>query len=275
MTATATLLALVAAVLHATWNAMVKGAHDRMVAMGLLGLGHMVPGIAVAGMVAAPSGDAIPFIIASTVIHWGYYVFLSKSYLYGDLSFVYPVARGLAPVLVALGALVYADEVLPYLAWVGIVTVSLGILMIAAVRKADPRAFGAAIMTSLMIAAYSVVDGIGIRTSGSPLGYIAWLFIAEGLVVAYVLFARRGQLHLISGKVLAMGLLGGLLSGLAYGLVLYAKTLAPLGIVSAIRETSVIIAALIGIVWFHERPAGRRLAAAAVVAAGIVTLALA
>ena len=104
MTGTATLLALIAAVLHATWNAMVKGAGDRMLAMGLLALGHMLPGLALAMLVVPPSVASLPFIVASTVIHWAYYFFLSKSYRYGDLSFVYPVARGLAPVLVALGA---------------------------------------------------------------------------------------------------------------------------------------------------------------------------
>ena len=254
---------------------MVKGAEDRMLAMGLLALGHMLPGIALAYFVVPPSFASLPFIVASTVIHWGYYFFLTKSYRYGDLSFVYPVARGLAPVLVAVGAVIFADEFLPLLAWIGVVTVSIGILMLAAVRHGDRRALGAAILTSLMIAAYSVVDGIGIRASGSPLGYIAWIFAAEGFVAAYVIVVRRRHLRKVPKGALAIGFLGGILSGMAYALVLYAKTLAPLGIVSAIRETSVIIAALIGIVWFHERPAGRRLVAAAVVGAGIVTLAVA
>ena len=161
------------------------------------------------------------------------------------------------------------------MAWIAIALVSSGIFLLAAVRHGDPRAIGAALVTSSMIACYSVVDGIGIRVSGSPLGYIAWLFIAEIFVVAYVALTRWPRMRATAANTLAIGIAGGILSGLAYALVLYAKTLAPLGIVSALRETSVIFAALFGIIWFGERPVGRRLTAAAVVAAGIILLSLA
>ena len=274
MTALPAALVMAAAVLHATWNALLKGAGDRAVMLALIALGHVIPGVILAMFVPLPSMEAAPFIVASTIIHWGYYLFLNIAYRFGDLSFVYPIARGAAPILVAIGALIWADEQMPLLGWIAIGTVSGGIFLLAAVRNADPRALAAALVTSLIIAAYSVVDGIGIRLSGSPLGYVAWLFMAEIFVVFFIAFTRWPRVQVTSARNIVLGMLGGGLSGLAYALVLYAKTLAPLGVVSALRETSVIFAALFGILWFHERPIGRRLLAAGVVAFGIILLTL-
>ena len=250
-------IVLFAALLHALWNALVKGALDRTVILGF---------------VPPPALAAVPYIIASTVIHWAYYVFLNMAYRYGDLSFAYPVARGLAPILISLGALIWADELLPTLAWIGVATVSIGILTLVSVRKTDPRALGSALIVSVIIAADSIVDGLGIRISGSPVGYVAWLYIAEIFVAIFVIATRSRRLRATPRSAILTGLAGGLLSALAYGLVLYAKTLAPLGIVSAFRETSVIFAALIGVLWFGEGPAKRRLTAGIVVAVGIVLL---
>jgi drug/metabolite transporter (DMT)-like permease len=273
MTLFVTSIVLVAAVLHATWNALVKGAGDKTVMLGLIALGHVVPGIAVALWLPAPDPASWPYIVASTVIHWVYYLGLNAAYRVGDLSLVYPVARGLAPVMIALGALFFADEHLAWWAWAGIVTVSAGIMMLTRWRAgARPLGLAAAIGTAITVAAYSVVDGIGVRLSGQPVAYIAWLFVAEICVVGFVLLARADRVRATAPRVLWLGFAGGVLSGLAYGLVLYAKTLAPLGMVSALRETSVVIAALIGVWWFRERPVGRRLIAASVVVAGIVLL---
>lgn len=271
------LIVLAAALLHALWNAMLKGAVDRTVALGLVALGHVVPGVILMAVLPAPGWAAAPFIVASTVIHWGYYVFLNVSYRLGDLSLVYPVARGLAPVLIALGATVWAEEYLNLFAWTGILTVTAGILALVAHRNGSGRwpAAAAALATTGFIAAYSVVDGLGIRLAVSPLSYIAWLFAAEFFIVGFVLIARTDRVRATAIRTLGVGFSGGLLSALAYGLALYAKTLAPLGMVSALRETSVVFAALIGVVWFGERPIVRRVLAAAIVGAGIAVLALA
>lgn len=272
-------IVLLAAFLHALWNAMVKGSLDRTLALGLIALGHVVPGVALATVVPAPLVAAWPYIVASTVIHWGYYYYLNAAYCVGDLSFVYPVARGLAPVMIALGALVLADEYLPVLAWVGIAIVSLGILSLALslvlwrhLPKHSP-AFVPAVLTAILIAAYSIIDGLGIRQSGSPLGYIAWLFSAEICVAVFVLYPHAATLRTKGLRFLWIGLIGGLVSGLAYALVLYAKTLAPLGIIAAVRETSVIIAALIGVLVFGERPAKTRILSAIIVALGVAVIA--
>lgn len=266
------LVVLFAAFLHALWNAIVKGAGDRAIVLGLVAVGHVVPGIFLIAIYGAPSAAALPYVVATTVIHWGYYVLLNIAYRSGDLSVVYPIARGLAPILIAIGALIWADEYLGLMAWVGIATVSGGILFLA--RQAalgDMARTGvvAAVGVAVIIASYSIVDGIGVRVSENPGGYIGWIFTAEVFVVAYVFATRLERMKAMSRRALWIGFLGGLVSAAAYGLVLLAKTTAPLGIVSALRETSVIFAALIGVLWFGEGPRRDRLIAAVVVAAGI------
>lgn len=267
-------IVLFAAFLHAFWNALVKASADRTVTLGLVALGHCVPALMLLPFVPIPAPGAFAYIIASTVIHWGYYYFLNVSYRFADLSLAYPIARGMAPVMVALGAVVWADEFLSPMAWAGIFVVSAGIMILAAIRHADKRGIGAALVTSAIIAAYSIVDGIGIRMSGTPIGYVVWLFAAEICVAAFVLATKMSRFRMTPLRPKVIGFSGGVISGLAYALALYAKTLAPIGIVSAIRETSVIFAALIGVVWMGEGPATRRLIAASVVALGVVILAL-
>lgn len=270
------LIILFAAFLHALWNAIVKGAGDRTIVLGLVALGHVVPGIALVALSAPPSAAAIPYIVASTVIHWGYYALLSIAYRTGDLSIVYPIARGLAPILIAVGALIWVGEQLPPVVWLGIVAVSLGILLLArGVFSSSISRAGlvAAVGVAVVIASYSIVDGVGVRVSGSPLGYIGWLFVSELFVVAFVFSNRWDRFQSMSTRAIAIGLFGGIVSGAAYGLVLYAKTQAPLGVVSALRETSVIFAALIGVFWFAEGPRRDRILASVIVGAGIAIIA--
>ena len=274
MSTTVLLIVLLAALLHALWNALVKTSGDRAITLGLVATGHCLPAVALMPFVPIPAAEAFPFIIASTVIHWAYYYGLNIAYRFGDLSLIYPIARGTAPVMVALGAMVWADEALSLWAWIGILTVSAGIMILAAIKHADKRGIAAALVTSAMIAAYSVVDGIGIRVSGTPMGYVVWLFAAEICVAVFVIASRYSRARRITRRSLVLGLSGGVISGLAYALALFAKTLAPIGIVSAVRETSVIFAALIGVVWLREGPAPRRLLAASVVASGVIILAL-
>jgi drug/metabolite transporter (DMT)-like permease len=268
------LIVLLAALLHALWNALVKTSADRAITLGLVAMGHCLPAFALLPFVPVPAIEAFAFIIASTVIHWGYYYFLNISYRLGDLSLIYPIARGTAPVMVAFGAMIWADETLPVWAWIGILTISAGVMILAAIRHADKRGVGAALATSAIIAAYSVVDGIGIRVSDTPIGYVVWLFAAEVFVAVFVIGTRFERARSISQRSFAVGLTGGVISGLAYALALFAKTLAPIGVVSAVRETSVIFAALIGVYWLGEGPARRRLVAASVVALGVIILAL-
>ena len=271
-------LVLCAAVLHAFWNAMIKGSSDRILTMGLINIGHAVPSLIIVALYLPPASESWPFLVALTGIHFFYYGFLLVSYRFGDLSHVYPIARGIAPVMVALGAQYFAGEILPPMAWAGILLVSFGIGTLFLERSGKPlhpAAIVAALLTGVTIASYSVVDGLGVRASGSPLGYIGWLFVLESIAGFGFLFYRRKLLKTTSWKRYAIGLTGGFVSGLAYGLAIYAKSLTTLGTVSAIRESSVIIAALIGIIWFGERPWQLRIVAAVIVACGVILLATA
>ncbi|THD81175.1 hypothetical protein E7811_17045 [Aliigemmobacter aestuarii] len=278
MTLGVTAIVLCAALMHALWNALVKGAGDRTVMLGLIALGHVIPGAALALNLPPPAPESWPYIVASTVIHWGYYWLLNIAYRSGDLSVIYPVARGAAPLIIAITAWLALGEALPALAWTGIAAISAGIFLLARPVPGHPvhrTGLLAAFGTALTVAAYSVADGIGVRSAGQALSYIAWLFTAE-IIVAVVVLATRGErLRRMGGRQVMIGLAGGVTSGAAYALALYAKTLAPLGLVSAMRETSVLFAALFGVIWFGEGPRRRRLIAASVVTMGIILIALA
>ncbi|MHA1128372.1 MAG: EamA family transporter, partial [Alphaproteobacteria bacterium] len=226
MTLTTISIVLFAALLHALWNAFVKAADDRLAILGLISVGHVILGIVLASQSPIPAPESWPFIAGSTVIHFGYYFLLYHSYRLGDLSHVYPIARGMSPVLVALGAQVFAGEALPPAAWAGILLASTGIFMMAGDvfrGETPPLVVLTALATGVMIAAYSLVDGMGVRLAQTSLGYVGWLFIAETFTAIFIL-ARvgRGMLTL-SRKTLVLGLIGGLVSATAYGLVIYVK----------------------------------------------------
>jgi drug/metabolite transporter (DMT)-like permease len=278
MSPTAFVIVLCAAFLPAFWNALNKASGDRAVSLGMVAMSQTNFGAVVVNQVPVPPREALPFIAASTVIHWGYYYLIFHAYRLGDLSLVYPIARGIAPMLVTVGALLTIGERLPPLGWAGVVAISAGVLMLSwrSVRAGlGSPSILLALATGVNIASYSVVDGIGVRTAGHTLSYVAWLYLLEGVVAIYLVASRPLDFAGLRLRTWALGLFGGLCSALAYGLAIYATTLAPIGLVSALRETSVIFAAAIGIIWLHERPWRPRLAAAAVVAAGIVLIAIA
>lgn len=269
-------LVLFAALLHAGWNAMVRGGLDRALMLAGVASAHTVVGVVFLMVAAPPAMESVPWLITSALVHYVYYWLLFRAYREGDLSQVYPISRGMSPVLVTLGALALIGETLPAAGIAGVVMISAGIALLAfSARKNGSAPVKYAVALGFMIALYSVADGIGIRASDSLMGYMGWLFLSEAVVPVLVLGQRWRRRHPVSPRVLALGLLGGVFSVAAYAIALYVTTIAPIGAVSAVRESSVIIAALIGVFVFHERPAGLRLVAAAVVAAGVAALALA
>ena len=277
MTVSVFSLVLLAAALHAIWNAVIKGTGDKTIAIGLVALGHMVLGLIGAAILPLPDIKVIPFIIASTLIHWGYYYGLTTAYKFGDLSLIYPIARGISPVIVAFFAFFWIDERLSWVEMGGVLLISSGILFLGLRSLSNEKSIPAlvfALTTGILIAAYSLTDGFGVRLTENPLSYIVWLFIAEGFVVFYIFGRFRVRLLKSSFSEIMLGFFAGVISTIAYGLALYAKSLAPLGIVTALRETSVIIATLIGVVWFKEKPIGYRIAAASIVFCGILFLTL-
>ncbi|MFW8633518.1 EamA family transporter [Cribrihabitans pelagius] len=275
MSIAVTAIILAAAVLHAVWNAIVKTAADRTTTLGLVAFGHVLPGAVMAALLPLPALESFPYIGLSTLVHFGYYFMLGQAYRHGDLSVVYPIARGIVPALAAFWALLFAGEWLPVQAWGGIALIAVGIQMSSwrALSSGVSRAaLGFAIGTGVCISVYTVVDGLGVRLSGNTLGYWAWGALLHVFIAGFVGLRRRDTLATLPPRVWLLGLAGGLVSMTAYGLVLYAKTLAPIGAVSALRETSVIFAALIGFVFLREGYWLRRLGAAVLMAAGVALI---
>ncbi|MBE1297825.1 EamA family transporter [Phycobacter azelaicus] len=268
-------IVLSAAMLHAVWNAIVKTAADRTTMLGLVALGHVIPGAVMVALLPLPAPESLPYVLASTVIHFGYFYMLGRAYAHGDLSVVYPIARGVVPALVALWAMLFAGEVLPLQAWGGIALIACGIQLSSwqALRSGVGRAaLGYAVGTGICISAYSLTDGLGVRLSGNTLSYWAWGAFLHLFVTLFIGLRKRNALGALRPRTWAIGIGGGFVSMTAYGLVLYAKNYAPLGAVSALRETSVIFAALIGFVFLKEGNWMRRLGAAVLMAGGVALI---
>jgi drug/metabolite transporter (DMT)-like permease len=269
-----TLAVLAAAITHATWNAIAHGIRDQTLAFGLIGAGGIIVAIPLVIVVAAPRSAAWPYLLGSVAIHVFYNLLLMRCYRYGDFGQVYPLARGISPLVVTILAAVFVGEHLafPQLAGVAVVSGGLAALVFAG-KRPGRAAFLAAIGTGLTIAAYTVVDGVGVRLSASPAGYIGWLMLLQSLCVpAWALVRRRDVLASQPPRILLAGVAAGALSVLAYGLVLWAQTRGALAPIAALRETSVIFGAIIATLVFRE-PFGRaRIAATVLVAGGILLL---
>ncbi|SNX61815.1 EamA-like transporter family protein [Streptomyces sp. TLI_55] len=274
MTPVVTAAVLCAAVTHASWNAIAHKITDKLVGFTLIAGGGTLIGLLMVPFVAIPAAGAWPYLLASAVIHVVYYMLLMTSFRLGDFGQAYPIARGSAPLVVTVLAAVFAHEVPDGWAAAGIGVSCAGLTGVALWglrgRRPDWAAIGAALATGLSIAAYTVVDGLGVRASGSSLGYIAWLMAIEGVCVpAYALYRWRGQLLAELRPFAAVGLLGAALSVAAYGLVLWAQTKAELAPIAALRESSIIVGAAIGAVFFKERFGAPRIVAAGLLVTGI------
>ncbi|PVE10701.1 DMT family transporter [Streptomyces scopuliridis] len=276
MTPLVAVAVLVAALTHASWNALAHTIKDQLVAFTLIGGGAAVIGAVLACFTPLPHPAAWPYLVVSALLHIGYQALLMRSFSLGDFGQMYPIARGTAPLVVTVLAAVFVGESLDARQAAGVVVASAGLVGLAlwGIRGSGSTphwpALLAALATGLSIAAYTVVDGVGVRDSGSPLGYIAWLMILEGLMIpAYALYARRGLLLAQLRPHAARGLLGAVLSMLAYGLVLWAQTRAALAPIAALRESSILVGAAIGAVFFKERFGTPRIAAAGLMVVGI------
>jgi len=265
-------LALTAALLHAGWNATLRAGGDRFQAMVVMSLASTLAALPWALAAGVPVVGAWPMLLVSAALHVGYNLALVWAYRHGELGQVYPLARGAAPLLVTLSAALFVHEQLPTAALFGICLVSAGILGLAG-AKTGRAALLPAFVTSLFIAGYTVTDGLGARISGVPTGYAAWLFVLDGPPMLLIYWVMRGRpLPPLLTAETAKAALGGVVSLLAYGLVIVAVAVAPMGAVSALRETSVLVAALLGRALLGETLTGRRLAGCSLVALGAVCL---
>jgi len=266
-----------AALLHAAWNAAVKGRTNKRLAMGAVVIGHVPLALIAVSLVPLPAPEALPWMVASLSLHLGYQLFLIRSYEIGDLSQVYPIARGSAPLIVAVVSVAALGVHLGGAEMLAIAIIALGIISLATVRRADGlrngRAAGMALVTGMFIAAYSLVDGYGARISGSPVGFFAWVALVNAPLTALYLAARYpGTLRNMATTGRVTLIFGGAASFVAYAIVTWAFTQAPIALVTALRETSVVFALMIGVFFLKERLDLAKVLATATMLGGAVLL---
>jgi len=251
-------MVLGAALLHAAWNALVKVNTDRLIMIAIMMMSQVAVATLALPFVAFPTPHAWAFIFASTALHTAYFSFLVMAYRFGDLSHVYPIARGVAPLIVAVISVVIVGEVLSNQATLAVVVIALGIMSLTLTRGAsglrESKAIMYALGTGVFIAGYTIVDGLGARHAESAHSYIFWLNIFDGIPITILaLYLRWGQVMTEVRRSWKPGLLAGMVSLLAYWIVLWAMTLAPLAMVSAVRETSMVFAVLFGVLFLKEK----------------------
>src|SRR5215469_14763762 len=267
-------LVLCAAILHASWNAVLRGRDDKLWSVTVMSFAATVVAIPVVALLPFPTAASWPYLSLSVALQVIYSWFLVLAYRHGDLGQVYPMVRGAVPLLVTLGAAIFAGEHLSTPALAGIVLVSLGIMSLALGKgRAHPKAVAAALANSLIIATYTVTDGIGARLSGNAFSYVTWIFLLYGILMPAAFITTRGRLDVRwNVPETRTALIAGIVQLVTYGTVIWALSMAPIGPVSALRETSIVFAALIGRMFLSEPLTVRRLGACVVIAAGAACL---
>ena len=275
---------LFAALLHASWNALIKSGRDKALDTALIHILGCGVGVVLVAMFGLPRREAWPWLATSMLIHIGYYITLVGAYRHGELGFTYPIMRGTAPLLVAMLSGQLIGEHLSFAAWLGVAGISGGVLLIgltrSSVRGGSRRhALGYALTNAAIIAAYTLVDGLGVRASGNALQYVALLFMLDGLPYFMIVMWQRRAAFADSVAFMKqrwpVALVGSSASLGAYAIALWAMTKAPVASVAALRETSVLFATLIGVLMLKERFRFQRVLGAGAVVIGVMALRLA
>ncbi len=272
------LAVLFAAVLHASWNAVIRSNGDRFQGMLLLTVSQGLMGLVMAVFVPLPSGQIWLWVVASGALHSFYKMFLVAAYQQGDLSRVYPIARGTAPLFVVVVGFFWLPDSVQFKEYMGIGLIGIGVMLMAQgvfssgeSRRLIPFALGSALCT----AAYSIVDGLGARIAMDATMFTAWMFVFDGLIFSTITLATRGRKVFIAPhKVWVLGVVAGALSLVTYWIVVWAMTVAPIALVAAVRETSVLFAVLIGVFVLREKISLGKAVAAAVILMGIIIIRL-
>jgi drug/metabolite transporter (DMT)-like permease len=271
------LVVLFAAALHASWNAIIKAGSDKFNDTILVLIGAaLFPGFLLP-WIALPTAGSWPYLVASVIIHFAYFSLIALAYRVGDLSYAYPIMRGVAPMLTALVASVAIGDPLSSGGKMGIVLLSLGILTLTSeswwTRNVGFTPTAVALTNAVVISMYTVVDGIGLRLAGDPVSYICWLFFLQPVpFIPLLVFKHRERFMTQIKSRWSVSLLGGLCTCTSYGLAMYAMAFIPIALVAALRETSVIFGAIIAAVFLHERFGPIRYIAAGLVTAGAVVM---
>jgi drug/metabolite transporter (DMT)-like permease len=271
---------LAAALMHAGWNAVIRVGLDRFSSILLLSMTQSGLALLLLPFLPVPRAEAWPWVAASALLHTGYKLFLIRAYQHGDLTQVYPLARGAAPPVVALGGIVILGEVLPPMGWAAVALVASGVALMAFRGGSDfqrlpARPLAYALGTAGFVASYTLADAAGARIAGSAHGFAMWMFVADGLVMLAYALATRGRQGLAAVlPAWRTGLPAGALSLGSYWIVLWAFTRAPVGLVAALRETSVLFALLMGALFLKERLGPWRWAAGLLICAGVAAMRL-
>lgn len=266
--------------MHASWNAVVRVGLDRFSSILLLSMTQSALALALLPFVPLPAAAAWPWVAAAALLHTGYKLFLIRAYEHGDLSQIYPLARGAAPPLVALGGVLLLGERLPPTGWLAVVLIAGGVGLMAfrggsGVTRLSGQALGYALATAGFVAGYTLVDGQGARLAGSATAFAMWMFVGDGLVMLAYAVTTRGPGALAAvAPAWRTGLPAGALSLGSYWIALWAFTLAPVALVAALRETSVLFAMLIGSLLLKEKAGAWRWAAALLILAGVMAMRL-
>lgn len=281
------LAVLCGAMLHAGWNALVKSSDDKQADTALVHVLGALVALPVALWVGLPRPECWPFMAVSLVIHVGYYVALAGAYQHGELGLTYPIMRGVAPLLVALGSTALIGESPSAGAWLGIIGITVGVALVGLAHPGQAlhrgKALAFAFANAAIIAAYTFVDGLGVRQAGPAvtevLSYVMWLFVLDGVSYPLLLWWRRGPqgrqvLVAYARARLPLAAMGGAASIASYAIALWAMTRAPVASVAALRETSVLFATVLGTVMLKERFGAQRAIGACVIVGGVMALRL-
>ncbi|MGI3183700.1 EamA family transporter [Nioella aestuarii] len=274
MSFTVLLAVLGAALLHAGWNAIIKTGLSKQTSMFLLSVGHAAIGFCVALTKPFPEAEVWPWLLASGLIHMAYQLFLAFAYEQGDLSRVYPLARGAAPMMVLVVSVLFLSDPMGVMDYVGVLVLGLGIAFMARgvftngeSRRLLPFAFGSAMAT----AGYTLADGLGARVAGDPLQYVGWLMMMSALFYTPAAIALRGaEVIRASARDWVMGMIAAAASFAAYVIAVWAMTVAPLALVAALRETSILFAVLLGWLLFGDKMDRGKIVAAVLIVSGVI-----
>ena len=267
---------LSAALLHAIWNAIVKAGGDKFLTMIMVTTAAAALSAALLPFLRAPAMASWPFAIASALFQITYFLLVARTYQIADMSQAYPLMRGTAPLIVALVSVFRLGDALSPIAWFGVIGICLGIFSIAlgsAIK--DRKGLYLALLNALVIAAYTLIDGIGVRRSGTAAAYTLWVFLMSGLPLAlWAMTARRSSFLPYLRRYWGLGIAGGLGTTASYGLALWAMTLAPVAVVAALRETSILFGIMIAGLVLKEPIGPRRVISACIIAGGAAILRL-
>jgi len=270
---------LVAAALHASWNALVKHADDKFLSMSAVVLGHAPFALAAMLITPLPAPESWPYLAGGVALHLGYQFFLLFAYRNGEFTQVYPIARGSAPLIVAFVSTAFLGVVFSTLQTTAIMMIGVGLMSLILVRNADgarnAKAGGLALATGCFIAAYSLVDGLGARQAGTALGFFAWLSLFNTIIFAAIMTAcKPGLIRRVAREGRRIAIIGGGASFFAFAIVIWGFTKAPIALVTALRETSIVFALLIGVFFMKERMNLAKIVSIAVTLSGAVLLRL-